>query len=81
MANDDGWSSIEEKYWSSIKDKSKYKDKWVAVYGESILAYGKDVEKVFAKATEKIKDIKPYRSPLFIQCTSEDYLLIPGFTC
>ena len=70
MAEDDGWSD-EMKYWNSIKDKSKYKDKWVAISGENILAYGKDTRKVYDKATKihatkAVKNLNTDMPPLLI---------------
>ena len=56
-------SSSESKFLEEMKNKEQYRGQWIAILGVRIVANGKNINDVYAKAAKSAKG----KTPLFVE--------------
>ncbi|MBI1658428.1 MAG: hypothetical protein IS632_06610 [Thaumarchaeota archaeon] len=56
-------SSPESKFLEEMSNKEQYSGQWIAILGARIIASGKSINDVYAKAAKSAKD----KTPLFVE--------------
>lgn len=61
-------SSPESQFLVAMKNREQYSGQWIAILDSAVIAQGKDVGEVYAKALRIAKD----KTPLFVEITDKN---------